>query len=65
MKIAQWHLDEASFSEEDLQDFDSPWNDDVADLFAGWDEIESNLSEVDYIEQFENALIYGDGDLPW
>jgi hypothetical protein len=67
MKIARILLDEASFTEDELQEYVEvePSEDDVADMMRGWDEVESNLPEVDYIEQFENALLYGDGDVPW
>lgn len=67
MKIARILLDEASFTEDELQECVEvePSEDDVADMMHGWDEVESNLPEVDYIEQFENALLYGDGDVPW
>jgi hypothetical protein len=67
MKIARILLDEASFTEDELQEYVEvePSEDDVADMMCGWDEFGSNLSEVDYIEQFENALLYGDGDVPW
>lgn len=68
MKLAQMLLNDASFTQQDVEEFYSdyqPTADDIADMQRGWDEIETNLSDVDYVEQFENALLYGDGDLPW
>ncbi len=67
MKIARILLDEASYTEDELREYVEvePSEDDIGEMMLGWDEIESNLSEVDYVEQFENALLYGDGDLPW
>jgi hypothetical protein len=68
MKIAQMLLNDASFTQQDVEEFYAdyqPTEQDIADMQRGWDEIETNLSEVDYVEQFENALLYGDGDLPW
>jgi hypothetical protein len=67
VKIARILLDEASYTEDELREYVEvePSEDDIGEMMLGWDEIESNLSEVDYVEQFENALLYGDGDLPW
>jgi hypothetical protein len=66
MKIAQIHLNEASFTEQDIEEFyTEPTAQDIADMMAGWAEIEDGWFNVDYVEQFEDALLYGDGDLPW
>jgi hypothetical protein len=66
MKLAQLHLLEASFTEQDVEEiYTEPTAQDVADMMAGWAEIEDGWFNVDYVEQFEDALLYGDGDLPW
>jgi hypothetical protein len=66
MKLAQLHLLEASFTEQDVEEiYTEPTAQDVADMMAGWAEIDDGWFNVDYVEQFEDALLYGDGDLPW
>ena len=66
MKLAQLHLLEASFTEQDVEEiYTEPTAQDVADMMAEWADVEDSWFSVDYVEQFEDALLYGDGDLPW
>jgi hypothetical protein len=68
MKIAQMHLFEASFDEMDVQEFYSdykPTEQDIADMMAGWADVDDGVFSVDYVAEFEHAMMYTDGDLPW
>ena len=66
MKLAQLHLLEASFTEQDIEEiYTEPTAQDVAELMEQWQDVDDGWFSVDYVEQFEDALLYGDGDLPW
>jgi hypothetical protein len=68
MKIAQMHLLDASFTEVDVQEFYSdyqPNEQDIADMMAGWADADDGVFSVDYVAEFEHAMMYTDGDLPW
>lgn len=68
MEIAKWHLNEQALSKEEIDEYfatHTPTQAEIDEMMTGWADVEDEQSEVDYVQQFEDALLYGDGDLPW